>query len=128
MNITKIITTLQQKLETTTDSLEILTYSKVIDVLNAGSVSVVATFDDLPADLENDGNVFLVKSEEALFYNVGNTFYSLAQLIDSIIAYAWGRNNVGQLGDDTVTSRSLPVTVVGGITNWSWFQQVFITV
>jgi len=37
------------------------------------------------------------------------------------IAYAWGVNSNGRLGDNTLTSRSSPVTVVGGITNW---QQV----
>ena len=35
------------------------------------------------------------------------------------IAYAWGRNIHGSLGDNSTTSRSSPVTVVGGITNWS---------
>ena len=35
------------------------------------------------------------------------------------IAYAWGINTNGRLGDGTVTSRTSPVTVVGGITNWS---------
>ena len=35
------------------------------------------------------------------------------------IAYAWGRNTNAQLGDGTIINRSSPVTVVGGITNWS---------
>ena len=38
---------------------------------------------------------------------------------DSGIAYAWGNNFRGFLGDGTTTARLSPVTVVGEITNWS---------
>jgi alpha-tubulin suppressor-like RCC1 family protein len=33
-------------------------------------------------------------------------------------AWAWGRNNIGQLGDNSATDRSSPVSVVGGFTDW----------
>jgi alpha-tubulin suppressor-like RCC1 family protein len=33
-------------------------------------------------------------------------------------AWAWGCNAAGQIGDGTVTSRSSPVSVVGGFTDW----------
>jgi alpha-tubulin suppressor-like RCC1 family protein len=48
----------------------------------------------------------------------GGETHSLA-VTSGGIAYAWGRNGNGQLGDNTVSSRTSPVTVVGGITNWS---------
>jgi alpha-tubulin suppressor-like RCC1 family protein len=35
------------------------------------------------------------------------------------IAYGWGYNALGQLGDNTTVSKLSPVTVVGGITTWS---------
>jgi alpha-tubulin suppressor-like RCC1 family protein len=33
-------------------------------------------------------------------------------------AWAWGLNSFGQLGDNTITSRRSPVSVVGGYTDW----------
>ena len=33
-------------------------------------------------------------------------------------AWAWGRNNYGQIGDNTTTPKSSPVSVVGGFTDW----------
>ena len=40
-------------------------------------------------------------------------------LTDDGIAYAWGSGSSGRLGDDTTDNKSSPVTVIGGITNWS---------
>ena len=48
----------------------------------------------------------------------GGTYHSLGSTTDGI-AYAWGNNSSGQLGDGTTVNRSSPVTVIGGITNWS---------
>ena len=42
---------------------------------------------------------------------------SLGVTTDGLL-YGWGRNTLGQIGDGTLTDRSSPVTVAGGITNW----------
>jgi len=46
------------------------------------------------------------------------TLHSLG-LRSSGIAYGWGWNTNGQLGDGTAEARASPVTIVGGITNWT---------
>jgi hypothetical protein len=40
-------------------------------------------------------------------------------LTDDGVAYAWGPGSAGQLGTGTTTTQSSPVTVIGGITNWT---------
>lgn len=50
--------------------------------------------------------------------SAGSSYNNLA-LRSNGIAYAWGYNYRSQLGDGTATDRSSPVTVIGGITNWS---------
>jgi len=49
--------------------------------------------------------------------SAGN-IHSLGLTSDGVI-YAWGGNNNGALGDGTTTGRSSPVTVIGGITDWT---------
>jgi alpha-tubulin suppressor-like RCC1 family protein len=45
------------------------------------------------------------------------SFHSLGVRANGTV-WAWGRNSNGYLGDDTITSRSSPVSVVGGFTDW----------
>jgi alpha-tubulin suppressor-like RCC1 family protein len=45
-------------------------------------------------------------------YDTGNVIYGGAEL------YAWGRNNTGQIGDNTGINRSSPVQI-GALTTWS---------
>jgi alpha-tubulin suppressor-like RCC1 family protein len=82
---------------------------------------VVETVSDLPSASLNKGRFIYVSGEEKYYYSTGvewsqdqDTKYSY-----SGIFYGFGYNNNGQLGDNTTTNRSSPVTVVGGITNWS---------
>jgi alpha-tubulin suppressor-like RCC1 family protein len=50
-------------------------------------------------------------------------YFSLG-LTNTGVLYAWGAGASGRLGDGTAISRSSPVTVVGGITNWSAISAV----
>jgi alpha-tubulin suppressor-like RCC1 family protein len=47
----------------------------------------------------------------------GDICHSLALRSNGTL-WSWGINNTGQLGDGTTISRSSPVSVIGGITDW----------
>jgi alpha-tubulin suppressor-like RCC1 family protein len=44
--------------------------------------------------------------------------YHTAAIRSNGTAWAWGNGTLGRLGDGTITARSSPVSVVGGISNW----------
>ncbi len=44
--------------------------------------------------------------------------YSTAAIKTDGTLWTWGYNNFGQLGDNTTTYRSIPVTTFAGGTNW----------
>jgi alpha-tubulin suppressor-like RCC1 family protein len=54
---------------------------------------------------------------EELYTLTGGSAHTAAIKTDGTL-WTWGRNNVGQLGDNTATNRSTPVTTFAGGTNW----------
>ena len=51
---------------------------------------------------------------------IASTYNSFSALKTDGTIWSWGYNTSGQLGDNTNSSRSSPVSVVGGITNWCY--------
>lgn len=115
MNITNLVTALQLAASNATTTINYMMLSKMIEKLNVGSVTTVATSSNLPSTLTTNGNVYYVVSEEEHFYNIGADWKALSGIYN--IAYAWGRN-AGELGDNTTSSRLSPVTVVGNLLKW----------
>ena len=116
MNITKLVASLQKAANTSTTAAELANLSRAIKGLNVGTVTTVANTASLPAMLPTNGNLYYVESEEDLYYNVGGTwnlFYTSSNAV-----YGWGGNSFGNLGDNTTSSRSSPVSTIGGITTW----------
>jgi alpha-tubulin suppressor-like RCC1 family protein len=119
MNITKLITSLQQAATAATTPAEYAILSKAIEKLNVGKVTTVASAANLPTNLTTNGNLYFITASGDLCYNVGATWNLFYIAPEGAIAYAWGSATSGMLGDGTTVGKSSPVTVVGGITTWS---------
>jgi alpha-tubulin suppressor-like RCC1 family protein len=117
MNIANLIIRLQELADSSTDAFELMVLAKSIEKAKVGAVRTVATFGDLPTlPLSEDGELFLVEADEDIYFNVG-TIWEKLFLFNEL--YAWGYGANGQLGNNTAVNKSSPVTVVGGITNWT---------
>jgi hypothetical protein len=118
MNISNLIIRLQELAYNSTDAFELMVLAKSIEKAKVGAVRTVATVGDLPTlPLAEDGELFLVEADGDLYFNVGATWDRFKPF--EYDAMSWGTNTYGAVGDNTAEARSSPVTVVGGITNWS---------
>jgi alpha-tubulin suppressor-like RCC1 family protein len=91
-----------------------------IESLENNNVSSVNAFNDLPPAEMNTGRFFWIESENRYVLSDGNT-WDINNIISKIAPanlYAWGNNTNGRLGDDSLTNRSSPVSIVGGFTDW----------
>ena len=120
INISNLHAVLLQKISSSANEEDTLVYSKAIAQLNLGIVTSVFTFAELPTVPDTVGRLYFVESDRALYiYSVQYARWIL--LASDIIGllFTWGRNNYGRLGDNTtLASKSSPVSVVGGFTNW----------
>jgi alpha-tubulin suppressor-like RCC1 family protein len=125
-------TTLQTNLTTRLAALDgtetfeaVLSLTAAIDNLTTNRFISVATYEDLPNLTTTplpSGSLIFVEEFNIMMMSVGTQWKGIdgrAYIPAVTIAYGWGNNNQGAVGDNTTTARSSPVTVVGGITNWS---------
>jgi alpha-tubulin suppressor-like RCC1 family protein len=113
MNVANIVLSLNSNLST---SLDQLTVSKIIKLLELGVVSNVSSFGALPSASANAGKLYYVTAE-GLYWSTGSAWVPISQTFQNTL-FSWGYNTNGAVGDETTIFRCSPVSVVGGFTNW----------
>ena len=108
---------------------DVLAY--VLSGVDLSDINIIVTtdVDSLPylyygSSLLPSGMVYFVQSLGIIVISSANTWLTLDKVIvrtDTDYArtvWSWGCNSYGQFGDNSVVSKSSPVSVVGGFTDW----------
>ena len=118
VNVSNIELLLVQKIQSSSSTLDLLQYTKSLEMLKTGAIVTVPTFSSLPSTLNiAEGVLYFVESDRSIYTKTNGVWRLLSQNIPTPV-FAWGCNTHGQLGDNTVVHKSSPVRVVSGFTDW----------
>ena len=99
-------------------TLLLLQVSSAMRDFDQGFVKSVANCAALPAASANKGRMIYLQDRCSYRLSDGVTWTSDFIVTQNYLLYSWGNNQFGRLGDNTTVSKSSPVSVVGGFTNW----------
>jgi alpha-tubulin suppressor-like RCC1 family protein len=118
LNIQNMIHVIEQKITATSSHLEIVKLSNVLKQLKLNSVYSIDTFLNLPAAVDNEGNLYYVEDEKLIYWSDSSIWISL--FAEHTELWTWGENTNGALGENTTTSRSSPGTTVTVSLTWKY--------
>ena len=117
MNVSNLELVLVQKISNSTSTLDTLIYSKALQELKTGTVTVIDSVNDLPSDRSSFiGHLFYAKNSETLYFITSNGGAQALSVGNTGTLFAWGTSVL--IGDGGNTTRSSPVTVAGSIKSW----------
>ena len=99
-------------------ALEQLQLASVVKDFEQGATKCVANCAALPPAADNKGRWIFLLDVCSYRWSDGSVWSSDFTSAEQNIAYAFGENSAGKLGDGTTTARSSPVSVVG-VTYWA---------
>lgn len=114
-NIVNIIEIIANKISSSTIE-EALSLLKIVEKLQLNKVNVVANYLDIFDGTKTFGVVYYVESEAALYYSLYDKRILLVE--STPLIYTSGLGTSGQLGDGSAITKSSPVPIVGGFTDW----------
>jgi alpha-tubulin suppressor-like RCC1 family protein len=118
ISVKDLITLINSQINTAGLSEEqVLQLCAAVGAIENNGLSAVNTENDLPPAILNTGRLMYIENDYRYVMSDGAR-WSTNTLIKAVSAYAWGNGNAGRLGDGTAVSRSSPVSVVGGYTDW----------
>lgn len=117
MNIDTFLSVIYDKIAASTSTEETLILSKIAEKIKINNVRVASSYGDMISNAQYvEGTLFFVEDENVLYYTSGSARLPVLSLNNRL--FGWGSSSSGQLGDAATLSRSSPVSVVGGFTDW----------
>ena len=98
--------------------LEYLQLASIVEDFDEGFAKIVANCAALPPAADNKGRWIFLQDFCTYRWSDGTTWSDDFTSTPSSQMYASGCNGEGRLGDNSITTRSSPVSVVGGFTDW----------